>query len=414
MKKNNVFGPIANSSPNIFWFCALLVFIGMTGSLTIDMYVPSMPSIAHAFSTSSTAIKDSITLYLVTYGLGQLFYGPIADCFGRKKIVLLAVIVGLLGSLCCFYSSSITLFYLGRVLQGAGYAAIAVSAPAMARDVLTDKQFAQAGSILSMVFGLGPVLSPLLGSYISHYFGWRMVFEVISLYSFLVFLAIVFLIPETQDKKDRHQFHIVPILKTYYEIFKHPVFLANAMSKSIAYTGFMVFYTVTPFMLQGHLHLTTVQYGWVTLALTLTILLAKMVNTFILNVVNIEKLIFYSTILLAFSGLLLLVVALTGAYSLYAILIPFMVFGIASGFLFSNTTVVSYQPFKGKAAGSVSGLLSGLQLISAFVGAFIAAHLGLSTLLPLGIFMTLITALVLWQYIYLTRQSEVKQDQLKA
>ena len=396
-----------NTKLGLIYFCSLLVLIGMTGSFAIDMYVPSMPAIAHSFSVSEMAVKFSLTSYLLAYAFGQLCYGPLLDCFGRKYIMLIAIVIGFLGSLVCAEAHSILWLNIGRIIQGSGFAAIGVAAPAIGRDVLSDTQFAQTSSVLSMIFGLGPLLSPVIGSYIGHLFGWRMTFEVISIYATFVFTTIIILVPETHMKGRRQEFHISKILITYKKIMTNNIFLGNTLGKACAYTGFMVFYTVTPFMLQEHLHLTAIQYGWVTLSLTCTILFIKGVNTVLLRYMPVEKIIYYATILLFISGLFALLFAVFGAYSLRSILIPFILFAIAAGFLFPNTTVAAFRPFKGVSSGSVSGLISFIQLFSAFVGSAVAAHLSTQSLLPLGIFMFFIGIVVFVQYVVLVSPTKM-------
>lgn len=398
---------LSDSFGKTWLFCAALVLIGLIGSLTIDMYVPVMPDVARSLGVSATAIKLSLSYYLVPYAFGQLFYGSLSDCFGRKRILLPAIIIGVIGSASCATASTITHFYMGQVLQGAGFSAIGAIAPAMARDVFDDIKFAQVGSILSLVFGLGPIFSPIFGSYIGHFFGWHMIFIIISIYS-LFAIFIIFFVTETHDKKHRHVFHIVPILKTYFRILTDAIFLKNTLSKSAAYTGFIVFYTVTPFMLQDHLKLTVIQYGWVTLTLTSSILLAKLVNTLLLKYVDINRIIFLSTLVLLFASSLLLALSLFNFYSVTTIVVPFIIFGVGSGFLFSNATVAAFHSFKKVAAGSVSGLLNGLQLLSAFVGSAISAHLGITSLLPLAIFMCCMSLLTVTQYVYLEYKSQNK------
>jgi DHA1 family 2-module integral membrane pump EmrD-like MFS transporter len=395
---------IFNKKSGLIVLCGLLLFIGLVGTMAIDMYVPSLPYISRDFSISSELAKYTITFYLISYGVGQLIYGPLSDSFGRKGVLLITAVIGFMGSLLCVTAPSISMLYVGRFLQGAGYSGVSVVGPVIARDVLNDKRFAQVASVLSLIFGLGPVCSPVLGGYIDYLFGWRMVFGVISIYTLLVMLLIIFVIPETHDKNNRSLFHVTVVLKTWRSIITNKIFITNMLCKSLAFTGFIVFYTVTPFMFQNHLGLNSVQYGWITLGLTGAILSAKLTNMLTLNYISIEKLNFFSTALLAFSGGLLLLFALLNAYSLAAILIPFTLFGIGSGFLFSNTTAAAFKPFKGVSSGSVSGLLSGLQLLSAFLGSAIAAHLGLKSLMPLGVFMAVLGVSVLAQYIFFNRK----------
>ena len=383
---------------SVAWICAKLIFIGLIGAMAVDMYVPSMPYIGSEFTVSDAAVKYSITLYLITYALGQLCFGPLSDSLGRKKILVASVAVGFLGSLLCYLSQDIAQLYVGRLLQGLGYSAIAVISPVIARDVLTDKQFAQAGSIISMIFGVGPVVSPIIGAYIDHWLGWRMVFGVIAIYTILVLFIIGFLIPESHSQQCRQPLHIKVIMRTWLSILSNKIFLTNTICKSLAYTGFIVFYTVTPFMLQQHLSLTAVEYGWVTLGLSGMIFLAKFINTLLLRYMDIDKIIYYATYIIALAGLLLLLFAEFHVYNVMSVIGPFMVFGVGAGFLFSNTTIAAFKPFKSVSSGSVSALLSGLQLLSAFVGSVIAAHLGMQTLMPLALLMALMGAAVVVQY----------------
>lgn len=388
-------------SKNLFLLGFLLLFMGMIGSLSTDMYVPSLPIIAKTFKASDNAVQYTLASYLVAFGICQLFYGTLVDCFGRSKILIFALALGAFGTMLCVVSADIISFIIGRIFQGAGFAAISVSAMAMARDLLDDKKFTQLGSILSLGFGLGPLVSPVIGSYIDEYFGWTMVFIIQFVYAVLILLTLVFFIPETQKLEDRQVFHIKPIISLYMKIIQNKVFLQNALCKSIAFTGFMVFYTVTPFMLQNNLHLSTTQYGWLTLGITFTILLGKFLNTLVLKYFQIEKVIWVFSLVLLFACFLLFIFALFKSYSILAIMLPFSIFGFASGFLFANTTIVAFKPFKSIGSGSVSGLLNGSQMLAGFIGTMIAAHLALATLMPLAIFMLIMGVLAVGQYFLL-------------
>ena len=154
-------------------------------------------------------------------------------------------------------------------------------------------------------------------------------------------------------------------------------------------------------MLQEHLHLTTIQYGWITLALTVTILLTKLINTFLLEYIHVDKIVFYSLIVLLAACGLLLTFALQHLYTVETIVIPFILFGAGSGFLFSNGTVAAFRDFKRVASGSVSGLINCIQFLFAFVGSTIAAHIDITHLLPLALLLIMMTLLTFIFYICL-------------
>lgn len=390
----------------VLFYCGLLLFIGMIGFMAMDMYVPSMPFIAKDFAINTTLVRYTISIYLASYAVGILFYGPLSDSVGRKPVLLSATIIGTLGSVMCMFAPNIVLLNIGRLLQGIGYAGISVIAPVIARDIFDDKLFAQVASVISLAFGLGPIVSPVIGGYLDHLFGWRSVFEVMSVYSTLILLVVIFVIPETHCPEHRTRYHFKEILKTWQHILSNHVFKANAIGKSFVYTGFIVFYAVTPFMFQDHLGFTSVQFGWVTLSITGVIVLSKFLNTIALSKVRIETIILYSFAVIALSGIFLFILSVMGVYSVAGILIPFIFFGLGSGFLFPNATVVCYQPFKSVSSGSVSALLTGMQMIFAFIGSAIAAHLPVKTMLPLGVFLGLLCGFAFLQYLYFTRSSK--------
>lgn len=399
----------ASSTLYITYFCIILVFTGMIGFIVTDIYVPSLPFIARHFSATAGSVKLTITLFYLTYALGQLFYGPIVDSFGRKGILIGAMLLGLVGSIICAVAPDLWVLYLGRLIQGFGYAADGVALLAMARDILSMDQFVQIGSIVATAFELGPMIAPALGAYIEYAYGWRMTFTMISVYSVFVVAAIMLLLPETLPKQQRVQFQMLPILRTYGQIFKNKFFIGNTLANAVSLTGVVVFFTISSFMLQNHLAISVLEYGWISVGLMGCVVLSKIANSFLLLYINVNKLIYAAVILLAFSSGLLLVLALLGYFSLAAILSPFALFAIASGVLFSNALTVAFKPFK-SGAGSVSGLIGFISFIAVFVGAAVASELSDDRLLPLAVLMSIISFGLLISYYFLVVRSPYFKD----
>lgn len=251
---------IRKPKEHMWLFCFVLILLGIAGPMASDMYAPAMPAQAKAFMTSAHTIELSLSLYLIVAFFGLLLYGALSDCFGRKRILLVGLSLGVLGSLICWLAPNIHFFYLGRIIQGMGFSAAPGILPAMGRDVFEGKRLAQAASLISVAFGFSPLIAPVIGGYISVHFGWRMIFIGIALYVMASMLAMLFL-PETHPSKNRSRFRIAPIARTYGLILKDTNFLKNMFSKAIAFSCFIIFYTVTPFMLENQLHLSAVQYG---------------------------------------------------------------------------------------------------------------------------------------------------------
>ncbi len=388
----------------VIFSCILLILVGLTGSLSIDMYAPAMPAIAKTLGVSATAVQWSLSLYALVSLIGLFTYGALSDCFGRKRILLVGLSVGVFGAAICAMATTIHLFYLGRVLQGLGLAVVPSVLPAVSRDLFSGKLFQQVASIVSVAFGLGPVFSPLIGSYVSHVYGWHEIFMVLAFYALMAMLVVAFFLGETHDKEKRSTFNLKPMLRNYGMIITNPIFFKNMFAKAVAWMSFLVFYTASPFMLQEHLHMNMLHYGSVTLAITGAIFLSKVINTFLLNIMDVNAIVRMSLWIMVFGAALLLGFGIAGYYSVATIVGPFIIVGFASGFLFSNTMAASFQGFRGVSSGSVAGLLNGTQVLVGFLGSATAAHISINSLWPLGTLMTTASVMCLLVYYYLSRK----------
>lgn len=384
-------------------FCLVIVFLAIAGPMASDMYAPALPEQVKAFMTSSESVKMGLSISLIMSFIGLVAYGALSDCWGRKRILFFGLSLGLIGLIICWRAPSIHVFYIGRIAQGLGFSAAPAVLPAMTRDLFEGKRLAQAASIVSVALGFSPLFAPVLGGYIDMTYGWRMIFLFLSTYVVLC-IGVMNLLPETHTQEKRSPLQLKAMVDTYRHIIRDANFMRNMFSKSMAFACFIIFYTVTPFMLENQLHLTAVQYGWITLGLTGAILLSKSANTLLLNFVNVERLIFYSNCSLLLASGLMLIFACFHYYSVYTIMIPFALLGIGCGFLLSNTTAASFKSFNGISSGSVSGLLNGMQRLCAYVGSIIAAHLVITSLLPLALLLTGVSAFSVGQYWWFSRR----------
>ncbi len=384
-------------------FCGLLVLIGFTGPLTLDMYIPALPQIAKGLHAAQDQVQFTMAVFLCSVAITQVVYGPLIDRYGRKSSLLFSLVCSLLGTLLAYFSVNIAMLYAARAVQGVGMAGVATVLIVITRDILHGDSFTQVASVMSVCFGLGPVISPVIGAHVSHWLGWRCVFLVLLVYTVIVVLAAILLIPETACEK-RHQKLSLPVyVQRIVRICGHPIFIRNAVAKMVAYAGFMVFYTVSPFILQHHLSVSVIHFGWITLAITSFILLSKLCNALFIGFFGVERLIRYSLILMFFAALSLFCFSLAGCYSLIVVVVPFLMFAFSSGFLFSNTTAAVMVATKKIISGSVASLMNFSTSMFAFIAATVAAHLSIETLLPLGLLLLFMSVIPLGVYIFVPR-----------
>jgi len=154
----------------------LLIILGLMQAIapvSIDMYLPSLPSLEQVFHATAAQVEMTMVTFLAGFALGQLLYGPLTDRFGRKPPSYVSLVIFTLSSLACAFSPSIPIMSLLRLFQAIGACGGGVIARAMVRDLFPPQQLRRVFSILILVLGVSPILAPLLGSYLLLWYGWR-------------------------------------------------------------------------------------------------------------------------------------------------------------------------------------------------------------------------------------------------
>ena len=170
----------------------LLGLLSAIGPFSIDMYLPGFQDIATDLNTSIERIQLSLSSFFVGIAAGQLFYGPLLDRFGRKKPLVVGLLIYLISSLACAFTDSADSLIALRFLQALGSCGGMVAARAMVRDYFPASETAKVFSMLMLVIGVSPILAPTLGGYFIAHLGWHSIFIFLSVFVVLVLLGVVF------------------------------------------------------------------------------------------------------------------------------------------------------------------------------------------------------------------------------
>ncbi len=235
----------------------MLFTIPLTGA-GVDIYVPSLPSITAFFHTSREYVQLSLTIYIFTYGICQLLFGTLSDSVGRKKILVLGILGFTVFSYLATISSSVTELLIMRGLQGAAVAAIGSTSRAMLRDLYSGKEFKKMLSYFTLSWSIGPVLSPVIGGYLQHYYNWKAPFYFLVGYGFIAFVLSLFF---KETLKQAHDLNWRVVFNNFFTIFKHPVFWGWAIITSLIYAFIVIFGIIGPFLIQTQLHYNAAVYG---------------------------------------------------------------------------------------------------------------------------------------------------------
>lgn len=350
------------------------------GPLSIDMYLSSFPAIASDFGVPVATIQQSLAAFFIGLALGQLFYGPLIDRFGRKPPIFVGLILYVTASLICSQANSSHALILGRFIQALGACAGMVASRAAVRDLFNERESARVFSLLMLVMGIAPILAPLLGGFLSQAYGWRSLFYVLAGLSTLCFFAVMLFFPET--KGPNPQVKISAALSTYLSIARGRRFLGFSLAGGIAQAGLFAYITGSPFVLINLFHVPAGHYGWIFGANAFGLIGASQLNSRLLKKHKPERLILRSISIMALSGLALLVTAIMG-WSLPFLLVPLFIFISCMGTTLPNTIAAALAA-EGPRAGSASALLGTMQFVCATIASSLVSFFDNGTAIPMA------------------------------
>ncbi|ROI06911.1 MFS transporter [Chryseobacterium sp. G0240] len=349
------------------------VSIPLSGFVT-DIYLPSFPSMAKEMMVPEKDIQITLTSYLLSYGISQLFVGGILDSIGRYRPKLLALFLLVVSSILITMTNSIALICLLRILQGAAVSVLVVATRAIFVDIYDAERVKHYLSYFTIVWSCGPILAPFLGGYLEKLFNWHANFYFLAFYAGFLFLFEWFFSEESLPEKKK--LNLSENISLYKMMLKNRIFMLGIFILGLSYSIVMLFNITGPFIIENTFHFTPVVIGYCTLILGFSWMIGGFIGKrrLALN--------FKPRILLPILLQLILITALiivsNFAQSLF-IMIPFAFFiHICSGILFTSffTTSMLYFP---KNAGTAGGLMGGLVYVITSVTSFIISVTGTVT-----------------------------------
>ncbi len=382
------------------WTIRLLLLASIAaGTMASDMYVPSLPAIAEKLHVSSLAVKWTLSIYLLGYASLQLVYGPLSDRFGRKPILLLSFVIGIVGSLLCAMATNITLLLVGRFIQGMGVGATATLGRTIVQDMYQGdpEKLSKAISTLMMVFSIAPIIAPVFGGYLQHYWGWHSIFILFCIYLSTLGVLIFFHFPETHLQLNPHALHLRKLGTLYKKMLCTPSFLVFTFLSGVSFGGILAYYAISPFLYQTKLGLSAVQYGWLALATAVMLVISRALNIILAKRWPLSARLTIGLVCLWLGPCIMTVLSVSHQFNIAVILFPYLLFLLGSGLVMPNAMILAISDFN-HAKGSAAGLYTLGQLIVVFIISIIATHLGEQT--QMGLALLLLGSTVLAQGLY--------------
>lgn len=337
----------------------LLAFalIPLSGFAT-DIYLPSLPSMAATLQVSDIQVQLTLTLFLISYGVTQLFIGSVLDSFGRYKIGLSGLIIFALASLAIANTHNIYIIYVMRIIHGITVGAIVVSKRAYFIDLFSGEQLKHYLSLFSIIWSTGPIVAPFLGGYLQTSLGWESSFYFLALFASV--MAVLEFIFSGETLRKFSSFNIKNIAGIYADMITTASFTLGLGMIGLAYSMVMIYNMTGPFIIEHELHLSPVISGYGSLVLGFAWLVGGFIGKATINKpffrrisLNIALQVFFVTIMLC---------SIPFISGLYPLVFFAFIIHVGAGFTFNNFFTYCLSRFP-KNAGIASGLSGGINYV---------------------------------------------------
>jgi len=381
-----------------------LVMAASAGALAMNVFLPSLPSIARHFDTDYRVVQLAVSLYLVATALLQLVIGPASDRFGRRPVMIACFVVFLAGTVAAIYAPTVEFFLAARCLQAFSVAGLVLSR-AIARDTVGPDGAASMIGYITMGMALTPMVAPMIGGVLDQLYGWESTFLLILGFGLVSFLIVIFDLGETNPKRSAS---LLDQTKAYPELLTSRRFWGYSLTAAFSSGSFFAFLGGGPFVASELLGLRPAEYGLFFGLLSGGYMIGNFVSGRFAQRIGFNRLMLtgavFSSVSL-FGGLLLYLFGYTHPLAFF---MPVALMGVGNGMTLpsANAGVVSVRPHL---AGSASGLGGALQIgggaaLSALAGALLTQQSGAAPLLWVMLISALFAVAAALYVIHVARQ----------
>ncbi|MBK9695982.1 MAG: multidrug effflux MFS transporter [Propionibacteriaceae bacterium] len=359
--------PGAAGSPSLAWtVLAAVVLVSGIAPLATDMYVPAFPVVGADLAATASQVQLTLTTFFVGMALGQLVGGPVSDARGRRRPLLVSLVVLTAASVACALAPSIGWMLAARFVQGLAGGWAMVTARAVVVDLARGAGLVRSLNLVAGVGGIAPIVGPLLGGVILQFSGWRVSFWIVAALGAAMVLAVLASVPESLPEARRHRGGLVDLVRPVREVVSHRRFVAFLIVNALSMGVIFAYVATSAFILQTMNGLTPIEYSLDFAANAVGLAAATLLAAHLAGRVRTETIIGIGVALTGAAGLALLVGALWLELPLWLAIVAFFVLMSAQGFIGPNagalaSDAVPHQPGTGSAVlGFLQWTMAGL------------------------------------------------------
>ncbi|MFJ5159319.1 Bcr/CflA family multidrug efflux MFS transporter [Pantoea sp. NPDC088449] len=240
----------------------ILGLLAMLMPLSIDMYLPAMPQIAREFAVSAGSVQMTLNLYILGFAIGQLVYGPLADSYGRKPVIVLGTLIFACAAAACALSQTIDQLIFMRFLHGLSAAAASVVINALMRDTYSKEDFSRMMSFVMLVTTIAPLLAPIIGGWLLLLWNWHAIFWTLAGAALITTVLVVTQIRETLKPEQRQRFHLRTTMSNFVALVRHKRAFSYMLASGFSFAGLFTFLNAGPFVYIEVNHVSPQNFGY--------------------------------------------------------------------------------------------------------------------------------------------------------
>ena len=375
----------------------LLGLIIAVGPLTIDMYLPALPSMAKDFGVATSFIANSVPAYFVGLVVGQLFYGPLSDRIGRIKPLYFGMVVYVIASIICATTDNAYVLFAARTVQALGACVGTVVTRAMVRDRLHPKQMAKAFSLMVLVMGIAPILAPSMGALLLKFTDWRVIFWFLAGFGVLNIILTKLFLHETLAPENRNARPINQLLGQYWNLLKDVRFNYPAVGAGLLMGSMFVYISAAPELIMEAYGVTPEHFSWIFGINAAGFIGLTQVNQWLVNRYRLVSLLRIGALVQVVAAGVLMTLGLLFGIQAWLPLVLACIFCCIAGLGLTQPNAGAIAlAFQKKQAGTASALQGSLNFAVGIFGGLLLNLFPFNAVAKLGLTMFILMAIGCW------------------
>ena len=380
------------------YYIFLIIFLGMLsafGPFVTDMYLPTLPSMADVFHTTASQVQMGLATSMLGLALGQIFFGPMSDKYGRKPILVASMILFASATMVSIFSPSIEFFNVCRFLQGLGGSGGLVLSRSVATDCCSGRELAKMLAIIGAVNGIAPVTAPVVGGLVSETVGWKGIFWILFGIG-IVILAMCLIFRESLADDIKYKGSLVSLICKFHDLLKLKFYVVYTVMYMFACGVLFSYISSASFIVQGYFGFSALQFALIFGVNALGIGIGSGLSLKFRKMKN--------AALFGASGIVISVIMQCLSYLLLPTFWPYEIFTftmlVSLGYIFTSATTLAMNEGR-QTIGTASAVFGAAGFLS---GSLVSPIVGIGNIMTTTLLLLAICGLVSLLFAFITFQ----------